>query len=253
MSKQALVLTAFGTSTKARDTYEYCEKRLRERFPGQDIFWAFSSSMLRAKMSAENLHWNSPGQVLKQLGQQGYTRAAVQSLHVVPGIEFDKVQSVDIPAGLAVAVGRPLLDCEADCRRVLDALAVRIPGPSDAFTVLAGHGTPHSGANDMYRLFERCLEERCGTQVCLAMVEGMPSWEQALAKIRRSGLQAVSIVPLMFVAGEHIMNDVLGDRDGSWKSSLSGFRVDGSAGGLGLNDNILTIYADHIEAALQQL
>ncbi|MGO8761626.1 MAG: hypothetical protein ACLP2P_10365 [Desulfobaccales bacterium] len=40
----AIVLAAFGTSTEAFETYGHFEQKVRERFPGHEIRWAFTSS-----------------------------------------------------------------------------------------------------------------------------------------------------------------------------------------------------------------
>ena len=54
----------------------------------------------------------------------------------------------------------------------------------------------------------------------------------------------------MFVAGEHVMSDVLGDHEDSWKSKLEGYQLDTEEKGLGFNKKILEIYFDHlVEAA----
>ena len=102
--KRALVPVAFGTSTSARKTYDYFEKKLRPVFPEEDIFWAFSSKMLRNKMSEHNITWQSPQQVLGMLAERGYSQAVLQSLHIVPGFEFEKLQRAAETAALEVAV-----------------------------------------------------------------------------------------------------------------------------------------------------
>jgi sirohydrochlorin cobaltochelatase len=57
----------------------------------------------------------------------------------------------------------------------------------------------------------------------------------------------------MFVAGEHIMNDVLSNYKDSWKTQLEGFEIDGSEKGLGFNEKILEIYFDHLKDAMEKL
>ena len=46
-AKPAIVLVAFGTSTKAFDTYKHFEAKVRERFPEHDIRWAYTSMIGR--------------------------------------------------------------------------------------------------------------------------------------------------------------------------------------------------------------
>ena len=66
---------------------------------------------------------------MRELNAAGYTRVAIQSLHIVPGEEWDKkvVQvSREIP-GLKVALGKPLLSSPDDQERVLQTVAQTFP------------------------------------------------------------------------------------------------------------------------------
>jgi len=248
MNDTAIILSAFGTSTEARATYNFFEAGVRERFPRHDILWAYTSRTLRAKMARKGVLWRSPEELLHDLPERGYRHAVIQSLHIVPGIEFDKIAAAAAAAPLPAAVGKPLLSCSADCTRVLDALAAHIADPSSTITVLAGHGTPHHEATALYNEFSRQLRLRYPENVHLCMVEGEPSWEGTLACMKKTALRRVRIVPFMFVAGDHILHDVLGDSD-SWLSQLDGYAVDARRSGLGHNSAIADIFFQHMRAA----
>ena len=111
-AKPAIVLAAFGTTTEAFDTYNHFEQKVKERFPGYEIRWAFTSRKVRHKVAKEKgQQLNDLPTTLKALKAAGFSRVAIQSLHIVPGEEWDKkvVQvSREIP-GLKVALGKPLL------------------------------------------------------------------------------------------------------------------------------------------------
>jgi len=49
----AIVLAAFGTTTAAFDTYDHFEQKVKERFPGYEIRWAFTSHKVRHKVARE--------------------------------------------------------------------------------------------------------------------------------------------------------------------------------------------------------
>jgi cobalamin biosynthesis Co2+ chelatase CbiK len=60
----------------------------------------------------------------------------------------------------------------------------------------------------------------------------------------------------MFVAGEHVAKDMLGDDPESWKSELlkqKAYRIQGIKEGLGYLDGITAIYLDHLAQALKSL
>jgi sirohydrochlorin cobaltochelatase len=87
----ALVLSAFGTSTAGFDTYRHIEDQVKERFPGHEIRWAFTSGKVRRKVAKEQgKELKALPQTLKELKAAGFTRVAVQSLHVVPGAEWQE-------------------------------------------------------------------------------------------------------------------------------------------------------------------
>jgi len=248
----ALILTAFGTSTAARDTYDFFDGLARRRFPQHDIFWAFSSHMLRKALVTREPAMQSPDEVLVRLKNAGYRQIVLQSLHVVPGFEFDKLAAAVGNYDPAASIGRPLLANEADCRRTIQALAGRIADDRDCITVLVGHGSTHAEAAALYREFNRQLAGRFGSNVHLCMVEGEPSWELLCGSIQSRRLKRLKFIPLMFVAGEHMLSDVLGDQESSWVRQLPGWEIDGTERGLGWNEEIADIYMDHAAEAMKQ-
>jgi sirohydrochlorin cobaltochelatase len=256
----ALVLTAFGTSTAAFDTYRHIEEQVKARFPGHEIRWAFTSGKVRRKVAQEQgKELKNLPQTLKELKAAGFTRVAVQSLHVVPGEEWQEVirESRAAP-GLKVALGKPLLSDEADAARTLEALAKTFPPDlKNTAVVLVGHGTPNPEAARTYLDFEKLLRSRYpGQNVYLGLVSGKPGRDEVLAQVKRGGATSVRLVPFLLVAGEHVNTDILGDGPESWKSRLLAqgrYRVEGWRQGLGYNDDIIKIYLEHLQEALRGL
>jgi sirohydrochlorin cobaltochelatase len=189
---------------------------------------------------------------LQDFEQRGYKRAVVQSLHIIPGIEFQKITDAARRTALKTAIGMPLLTSDEDIEKTVSALADRIPPPEEWATVLVGHGTHHPAGN-AYRTVDRILKERYQKNVLISVVEGQPPWEAVRESIQKSGVKKVKFIPLMFVAGDHMLNDVMGedseDEEASWKMQLPGVEIDGTEKGLGFNLNIIDIYLQHLEAA----
>ncbi len=256
-----IVLTAFGTSTAAFDTYRHLEEKVKERFPGHQIRWAFTSRKVRDKVARQQgRELKDLSQTLKDLKAVGVSRVVVQSLHLVPGEEWEKKivqESRQIP-GLQVALGKPLLSSDKDRERVLQALGKVFPEDLRAnAVVLVGHGSPHPQGEQAYLAFERLLRSRYpGQNVYLGMISGNPDRDAALAAAKRGDASAVLLVPFLLVAGEHVDKDILGDDAESWKSRLlaqEARRVEGSRRGLGYNPDIINIYLDHLQEAMQVL
>jgi len=260
-AKPAIVLAAFGTTTAAFDTYSHFETKVKERFPGYEIRWAFTSHKVRHKVAKEKgQKLNDLATTLRELKAAGYTRLVIQSLHIVPGEEWDKkvVQvSREIP-GLKVALGKPLLGSPKDQERVLQTLSQTFPKDLDTTAVvLMAHGSPTPEGTATYLAFSRLLQTRYPHQnVFLGTVEGTPAKEEAFAAVKKANPAAVVLMPFMFVAGEHVAKDMLGDDPESWKSELlkqKAYRIEGIKQGLGYQDGIIAIYLDHLAQALKSL
>ncbi|MBU4234095.1 MAG: sirohydrochlorin cobaltochelatase [Proteobacteria bacterium] len=258
-AKPAIVLAAFGTTTAAFDTYSHFEKKVKERFPGYEIRWAFTSHKVRHKVAKEKgQKLNDLATTLRELKAAGYTRVAIQSLHIVPGEEWDKkiVQvSREIP-GLKVALGKPLLSSPKDQERVLQTVAQTFPKDlKHTAVVLMAHGSPVPEGEKAYLTFDRLLRARY-QNVFLGAVEHKPAKQEAFEAVKKANPASVVLMPFMFVAGEHVAKDMLGDDPESWKSELlkqKAYRIEGIKKGLGYQDGIIAIYLDHLAQALKSL
>jgi sirohydrochlorin cobaltochelatase len=257
--KPAIVLAAFGTSTEAFATYSQFEQKVKARFPGYEIRWAFTSRKVRQKLAQEKgQKLNDLLTTLGDLKAAGFTRVAIQSLHVVPGEEWDKKvveESRKIP-GLQVALGKPLLSSKQDQELVLQALARTFPQDlKSTAVVMVAHGSPSPEGTATYLAFNRLLRGRYPHQnVFFGTVEGKPTRQETLEAVKKSGAATVVLIPFLFVAGEHVANDILGDNPESWKSELlkqKAYRIEGITQGLGYQEGIVAIYLDHLARALE--
>ena len=190
-AKPAIVLAAFGTTTEAFDTYNHFEEKVKARFPGYEIRWAFTSLKVRHKLAQEKgQKLNDLPTTLRELQAAGYTRVAVQSLHIVPGEEWEKKvveESRKFP-GLKVALGKPLLSSQEDQERVLQALAQTFPKDlKDTAVVLVAHGSPSPEGTAAYLAFDRLLRSHYPHQnVFLGTVEGKPTRQEVMAEVKTS-------------------------------------------------------------------
>src|SRR6056297_2475705 len=153
--KDGILLVAFGTTVpEAEKAIENIDAEVRKSFPGTEIRWAYTSSIVRHRLAKENgKHIDSPARALAKMMDDGFTRVAVQSLHTIPGEEYHGLvrtarSFAGMPKGMKqVEVGQPLLATTADMERVVDAVLANIPAERsrDEAVVLMGHGTHHPG------------------------------------------------------------------------------------------------------------
>ena len=269
-SRPAVLIVAFGTSTRASLTFSFLDGELRKEFPGREIRWAYASETIRRKLNAERAPEDrlpSVPEALAELRAQGFTRAVVQPLYVVPGDMYDRlIETVAGFPGLHLEVGGTLLHRWESLHRLLGAVARDFLPPGEGCNVLVAHGTPStaSGANLAYLGLERALA-RSHPNAFLGMVEGLIPPGETLAAARAHPGGRVRFVPFMVVAGDHVMNDVMGEDDGgSWRSELeaAGKRVDvpmvrfGGRSlyrGLGFVPETVAVLVDEIHRAMGRL
>ena len=78
-------------------------------------------------------------------------------------------------------------------------------------------------------------------------IEGYPTFDTMLAKLKVSGVKKVMLMPFMFVAGDHAKNDIAGE----WKEELEkrGYKVNVYLKGLGENPAIQDLFIQHAKFA----
>ena len=260
-AKPAIVLAAFGTTTNAFPTYDQIDKQVKERFPGYEVRWAFTSKKVRHKVLEEqHKKLQSLLEVLTDLKANGFTRVVIQSFLLAPGKEWEAVvkQSREV-TGITVAVGKPLLSSKSDEMTVLKVLSKEFPSDlKKNAVVLVGHGSPDPKAQATNNSFAQLLHSRYPDgNVFFGLVEfEKPGKEEVLQEVRRSGATSVKIIPFLLVAGDHVQNDILGSGPESWKSELlkmGNYQINGVRQGLGEQTEIVNIYLEHLAQAMKSL
>jgi sirohydrochlorin cobaltochelatase len=246
-------MAAFGTTTRARRTYDILDAKVRDAFPEHPVHWAFTSRMVRDRIeSSQGQSCRHPHQVLTDLAQAGHEWAVVQSLHLVCGHEFERL--VDEVQGCPVrtSIGLPLLDSPADYMAVLKALQdeLQVADEEEAL-VLVGHGTDHA-IWAAYPALERMARKHLHGRIFVGAVEGCLEAEEVVADVVQAGFAKVCLVPFMLVAGIHFQEDLCAEDEGSWKSlfEASGVQVQLESRGMGELPGIAEIFCSHIREAL---
>ena len=87
--------------------------------------------------------------------------------------------------------------------------------------------------------------------VIIYTVEGWPSLESIMPKLKADGIKKVTLIPMMMVAGDHANNDMAGAEPDSHKSILekAGFKVDTYIHGLGENAAIRKLFVERANEA----
>jgi sirohydrochlorin cobaltochelatase len=259
--KKGILLVAFGsTIPEAQIAFENIDRSVKKAFPGVEVYWAYTSRIIIAKMAKEGKHLVTPVEALAGMMGEKFTHVAVQALHVIPGAEFHGlVQNVRRFEGMSkgieqVSVGYPLLATSEDLQRVAEAMIKIIPPErkkKDA-VVFMGHGTHHPA--DVYYAALNYHVQKLDPNIFVGTVEGWPEIDDVIADLQKRGINKAYLLPLMSVAGDHARNDMVGPEENSWKSILEKQGIDSEPvlKGLAEYEEFVDIWLDHLKTAFSQ-
>lgn len=257
-NKDAILVMSFGTTfkdTRAK-TIDATVEAIKATHPGVKVVTAFTSHIIIDRIKAnEGIVYPTPEEALAALKAEGYTRVALTSLDIIPGMEYDykdAVYQLHKNDFKKMSMGTPLMYWQGqegqadDITATMEALSTQFPkmGKKDAVLIMA-HGTPHP-ANAYYSVMQSRLEELGYKNAYIFSVEGWPHLETVMPELKEKGIKNVTLMPLMMVAGDHANNDMAGDEPDSFKSILqaNGFKVKTYLHGLGENAAVQKLFVD---------
>ena len=257
--KKAILIAAFGTSVpEAQQALDQVDVTVRKAFPGVEVRWAYTSKIIRKKLAQQGKLYDSPETALAKLMDDGYTHVAVLPLHTIPGREFHELsQNAHLFGQMAdgferILVAYPLLSSHEDMTQVAQAMLQHIPKErkADEAVVLMGHGTEHHPADAIYLAMNQIFQET-DRNVFVATVEGYPSLDDVLPKLREQKVKTVYLMPFMAVAGDHARNDMAGAEPDSWKSILekNGYNVKVVLKGTAEYPEVVDVWVKHLQSA----
>lgn len=265
--KDAILVLSFGTTFKdsRAKTIEATVDAIKAAHPGVKVVTAFTSHIIIDRIKAnEGLDIPTPEKALEQLKAEGYTRIAMTSLDIIPGMEYtykDAVYNLHKNDFKKMTFGTPLMYWQGqegqddDITATMQALSTQFPklGKKDAVLIMA-HGTPHP-ANAYYAVMQDRLNELGLSNALIFSVEGWPHLDTVIPQLKAKGVKNVTLMPLMMVAGDHANNDMAGDEPDSFKSILEkeGFKVGAYIHGLGENAAVQKLFVEKADQAWEAL
>ena len=266
-NKDAMVVMSFGTTykdTRAK-TIDATVDAIKAAHPNTKVVTAFTSHIIRDRIQQkEGITYPTPEEALADLKKDGYTRVALASLDVIPGMEYnydaavynlykDNFKKMTLGTSLMYWMGQ---ENQTDqVIETLNAVQSQFPklGKEDAVLIMA-HGTPDP-ANAYYSVIQDRIHTLGMKNVFIYTVEGTPNLEQVIPQLKLHGIKHVTLMPFMMVAGDHANNDMAGAEPDSHKSILEkeGFKVDTYLHGLGENQNIRKLFVERANEAWDAL
>lgn len=265
--KDAILVMSFGTTFKGtrKATIQATVDQIQSAHPDTKVALAFTSHIIIDRVKAnEGMQIPIPEEALDQLASEGYTRVALTTLDILPGMEYayntavfdhykNKFKKITMGTPLLYWMGQE--DQRDDFEQFVEALKTQLPNNKDDEAVLLmAHGTPHP-SNAFYTMIQTRIDAAGIKNVYMYTVEGWPTLADIIPRLKRDGIKHVTLMPAMMVAGDHVTNDMAGDDPNSHKSQLEaeGFTVSTYIHGLGENAAIRQIFVDRADEAYNLL
>ncbi|NTW72278.1 MAG: sirohydrochlorin cobaltochelatase [Eubacteriaceae bacterium] len=257
-TKKAILVVSFGTSyheTREKNI-DKIEESIQNAFPDIPVRRAWTSGMIMKKLKTrDNIHIDNTQEALEKLLAEGFDDITIQPTHIINGSEFDKViNSASHFRGKfkRLAIGRPLLNSVEDYHEVIHILDREYDFKSKEAVVFMGHGSEHNG-NAAYPALDYMLKDKGFDSVHIATVEGYPPLDNAIRSMETKNVNKIHLLPLMTVAGDHILEDMAGDDEDSWRMILEGrgYQTQAIIKGLGEIKGIRDIFVSHAAKAME--
>ena len=265
--KDAILVMSFGTTFKESrvKTIDTTFKAIQAAHPKVKTVLAFTSHIIIDRIKEkEGKTIPTPEEALAQLKKDGYTRIAIATLDIIPGMEYAydtaifniyKTDFKKMTCGVPIMYWMGQEEQRDDLAETMQAIATQFPkiGKEDAILLMA-HGTPHP-ANAYYSVMQNRLDDMKLGSVFIYSVEGWPHLDTVMPKLKALGVKNVTLIPMMMVAGDHANNDMAGPEKDSHKSILeqNGFKVKTDIRGLGENPAIRKIFVERANEAWDAL
>lgn len=261
--RAALLMVHFGTSyddTRAL-TLDAINAKAAAAFPQLTFAEAYTSRIIIRKLAKRGIEKQTPLNALLRLRSEGYTHVVVQSSTIIEGVEMESlrrdIESVQ-PFFKEIRVGTPLLYSVDDVEKVADILNEYLQPTADGGNskggkkakrdfVLVGHGT-YTPSTATYSQLSYILQDKGMTNFHIGTIEGHPTFDSMLKRLKAAKAKQVTLMPLMIVAGDHAKNDIAGE----WKEALEkeGFATEARLEGLGQIPQIQELFIEHIRFML---
>ena len=281
-SDTALLLVTFGSTwDDPQETYRAQIEQFSKEFPGTDIFFSFTSkTCINRWLASTGEAFVTPDLYLASFIEKGYKNVYVQSLHVIPGEEFQLLRDHYVktcynfqvrdmtPERDPAVCGEALLHSDDDIERTGRILVESFETQLRAGEAVAfiGHGNPlkdYAHANVPYWKIEAFMkeyaQEKYGNDNIFVGTVDDPTMllDYVVESITAAGFskdKTVNLQPLMSIAGDHANNDMAAEDDPeSWASTLKAAgwsKINSIKKGLGDYPAINKIWIEHLKYAI---
>lgn len=256
MAKNAIVLVSYGTTDEEahQKTIGNIIVDLKASFPDYEVFEAYTSSLIRERMSKQGAPICSLSEILTGLKQKNYEHVLVVSALVTAGITYNtEIASTvhDFSSDfVSLDLTHPLLSTPEDCARLLAALLMDLHVSPGEQLILVGHGIPHQKSKSLIMLQEHVDHEGLPVHIGGIADDTEPGLSEVLNRLKKTKAKRVLIAPFFLALGKHVKEDIAGKGEASWKYLLerAGYEVFVNLHSLGEYPMIRQIFLQKVKA-----
>ncbi len=251
--KTGILMVHYGSNNDAsrHATIDMLDSLVAARYPQCEVVEAYTAASVIKTLDKRGIHKMTVAEALDTLKARGCKRVAVQSTMLLDGNMTDVIKLAAKQKKSqfeALNVGRALLYNVDDCRSMTAMIEKYLTSTlgidlRDKQVVLVGHGSD-SPANAVYSQIDYLLKDEGHSNWHVGTIEGYPTLDSTRHLLAKGGSKNVVLVPLLYIAGNHLRDDV----DGEWRSQLEsdGYTVTVVMSGLGKMPEIQQLIVDKI-------
>lgn len=232
--KKAILLTAFGTSSKV--DIERCLYPIRDdikkEFISYDVFIVFTSKIIREKLLTNHgVQMLSLEGSLTKLEEKGYEEVRVLPLYLIENKEHITIKGLIKERKQSfkyLSLLEPLL--VLDSKENLKYAEIIISAIKDIWrekknVLFAGHGI-RDNINIPFIKLKEAFDKRNLSNIYFSTLEGSPDFNEISLQILKDGVKEIILTSFLIFSGYHSKLDIFGEIDESYYSKLKSMGIE---------------------------
>ncbi len=237
MAKKGILIVAYGLgSFSAAQAFSAFCKEAEKTFAPIPVRYAFTSELSRKLLAEKGKKSDSVQKAIEKMLFEKYTHIYVQSLHLVPGVEYqglvEAVNSLLEKYPLEsnkdftpiIKVAPALFQEKRFFKKAVESLAENLSYLNSEKEALLymGHGTNNPKEFQTDAIYKQLHNElhALDKRLFLACMEGTNTLGDILPLLEKEEFKKVHLFPFFTLIGKHTNEDMAGEDSSSWKSRL---------------------------------
>lgn len=259
MEKVGILLVSFGTTVSGAHqlTVKMIKDKIAKEYPACMVCEAWTSKWIIKRIyETTGKRINTVAEALKEMIQLGIREVYIQPTYIINGIENTVMkEAAEMYRGQLknLVFGDPLLTSPKDFDEIVRFVQRRYADvKEDEAVILMGHGSKHA-SNEAYQQLDKMLRVDKRQKIYLCTMGAECVLKALLQEFRKWNIRKVYLVPFLFTAARHAIEDMAGEKETSWKSicQKAGYEVECSMKGLGEYPEVQKMIVQHLKDIIE--